>query len=250
MSNVLETKSLCKVYGKGPTSFYALKDVSLSVKNGEFVAIMGASGSGKSTLLHMLSGLDRPSSGEVLIESQVLNNLTDSETTRVRREKVGFIFQSYNLIPVLSAQENVTIPLLLAGYKKKDLQEKAAKLLNLVGLGDRLTHRPSELSGGQQQRVAIARALISAPKIIMADEPTGSLDSKTSQEILILLRNFCNQFSQSFVVVTHDVKVASYAHRVIFMQDGKFVHELDLTLSTNPNQDISNTWQQIEEVIA
>ncbi|MBA4496124.1 ABC transporter ATP-binding protein [Paenactinomyces guangxiensis] len=239
---ILQTKHLVKEYGTGDTRFYALNDVNLQIGAGEFVVIMGQSGSGKSTLLNMLSGLDRPTSGEIILDGIHLNRLNDAERTLVRREKIGFIFQFFNLIPVLNVLENVTLPLRLGGEKNKKWERRAKELLAIVGLSDKLTSRPAELSGGQQQRVAIARALLSRPALIMADEPTGSLDSKTSKDVLELLKSCCSQFNQTIVLVTHDAQVASFAERVLFMKDGRLADELFI----HPDESLRS--QQIAEI--
>lgn len=214
-----------KVYGEGDTRVTALKDVSIEFHKGEFVAIMGPSGSGKSTLLHCSAGLDKLSKGTAEIDGQVLSKLTDRNLTKVRRDKVGFIFQSFNLLPTLNAQENILLPQAIAGsgYDKQWFEELVATL----GLSDRLKHTPSELSGGQQQRVAAARALSSKPEIIFADEPSGNLDSKSGTELLKFLRKATTEFGQAIVMVTHDPKAAAYADRVIFLADGKIVDKLE-----------------------
>lgn len=224
MNTVLDINHVSKIYGEESNKFYALKDVSVRIKEGEFLAIMGTSGSGKSTLLNMMSGLDKPSTGEVILNNQKLNSLNDADLTTLRRDNIGFIFQFFNLIPVLTALENVTLPVDLAG--KKNMKDKAEELLKLLGISQLKNSYPSQMSGGQQQRIAIARALITEPKIILADEPTGSLDSKTGKEILNILRHFCDHLNHSLVMVTHDATVASYAHRVIFLQDGIIQDEI------------------------
>ena len=198
----------------------------MTVREGEFLAIMGTSGSGKSTLLNMMSGLDKPTTGEVILDNQKVNDLNDSALTTLRRDSIGFIFQFFNLIPVLTALENVTLPIDLAGKRKTETKGK--EILNLLGISQLKDSYPSQMSGGQQQRVAIARALVTEPKIILADEPTGSLDSKTGKEILNILKHFCDNLNHSLVMVTHDANVASYAHRVIFLQDGVIQDELIL----------------------
>jgi putative ABC transport system ATP-binding protein len=242
MSAILETKFLNKIYGKGNNKFYALRDVNLKVNKGEFVAVMGTSGSGKSTLLHMLSGLDRSTSGEVFLDGISLTSASEAELTKLRGEKIGFIFQFFNLIPVLTAEENVSLPLFILGKYDDQARKKAVDLLNLLGIGRLASSRPSDMSGGQQQRVAIARALITEPKMILADEPTGNLDSRTSKEILDILRHFCDEMNHTIVMVTHDAKVASYAHRIIFMEDGKLIDELNLK---NSSQSVS---QRVVEI--
>ena len=218
------TVQASKIYGSGDTAVRALDDVTVSFQRGQFSAIMGPSGSGKSTLMHCLAGLDRLSSGHVMIGDTNLSDLSDKELTLLRRKQVGFVFQAFNLIPTLTARENITLPLDL-GRTKPDtgfLDE----VIQAVGLGDRLSHKPSELSGGQQQRVAVARALASRPDVIFADEPTGNLDSQTGAEILDFMRRAVDEFGQTIVMVTHDAVAAAYADRVLFLADGKIVSEL------------------------
>ena len=214
-----------KVYGEGDTQVVALDDVTVDFRSGEFTAIMGPSGSGKSTLMHCVAGLDSLSGGRVLIGDTDLTTLDDKRLTLLRREKVGFVFQSFNLIPTLTALENITLPLSLAGTRPDDAWLE--RVVKTVGLGDRLGHRPSELSGGQQQRVAVARALASQPEIIFADEPTGNLDSRSGSEILSFMRNAVRELGQTIVMVTHDPVAASYASRVVFLADGRVVDEMD-----------------------
>lgn len=233
---VLSVTNVSKVYGKDKTAVKALDNIHLDVHKGEFLAVMGTSGSGKSTLLNIISGLDRPTAGEVSIKGKNIIKYPDRELTTLRREQIGFIFQFFNLIPVLSAIENVTLPALLSGIRPSDIQDKAKELLEIMGIGALAHSKPSELSGGQQQRVAIARALINDPEFILADEPTGSLDSKTSKEVMTILQKFCTEMNHTLVLVTHDARVASYADRVIFMQDGRIANRLDLqssSLTTN-----------------
>jgi len=210
----------------GEVSVNALDAVDFKVEKGEFVAIMGPSGSGKSTLLHLLGGLDSSSAGEVTLAGKPLSQLNDNDVTLVRRRNVGFIFQFYNLVPTLTAEENIALPLLIDGKKIEDSQAQLADLLNLVGLADRKHHKPDQLSGGQQQRVAIARALVTDPAIVLADEPTGNLDSKSGAAILELLRHTCDELGHTIVMVTHDAHAASYADRVVFLKDGRIVTEL------------------------
>ena len=222
---VVETVGLNKVYGEGSMAVRALRDVSLEFPSGEFAAIMGPSGSGKSTLLHILGALDKPTAGQVIVGGTALSGLSDRKLTLLRRERMGFVFQFYNLIPTLSAEENVLLPALIAGERAKEYSERLNELLDLVGLLGRRTHRPDELSGGEQQRVAIARALIRNPDIILADEPTGNLDSKTGSGVLELLRESAARYEQTIVMVTHDPRAASWADRVIFLADGRVVDE-------------------------
>ncbi len=223
---VLEAKLIKKQYQMGEVTVSALGGVNLVVTKGEFVAIMGPSGSGKSTLLHLLGGLDGPSDGEITLAGQPLSKLSDNEITVVRRRKVGFIFQFYNLLPTLTAEENVGLPLLIDGQNLDKHKEKIGNLLNLVGLGDRKHHKPDQLSGGQQQRVAIARAFVNDPEIVLADEPTGNLDSKSGTAILELLRKTSDELNATIAMVTHDPRAASFADRVVFLKDGHIVREL------------------------
>jgi putative ABC transport system ATP-binding protein len=204
----------------------ALDGVNFKVEKGEYVAIMGPSGSGKSTLLHLLGGLDSATSGEVLLGGEPLSQMSDDQIARVRRQKVGFIFQFYNLLPTLTAAENVALPLLIDGKLLPSVRPQVNALLELVNLSDRADHRPDQLSGGQQQRVAVARAFVNQPEIVLADEPTGNLDSRAGTAILELLRRICQEMGATIVMVTHDARAASYADRVIFLKDGKVIHHL------------------------
>ena len=219
--SILETKDLRKIYGSGDTEVRALDGVNLSVEHGEFLAIVGTSGSGKSTLLHMLGGLDRPTSGSVTVDGKNIFELKDEALTIFRRRKIGFVFQSYNLVPVLNVYENIVLPIQLDGRK---VDEKfIAQIVKTLGLDGRLDALPNQLSGGQQQRVAIARALAAAPAIILADEPTGNLDSKTSQDVLSLLKVTSQKFSQTIVMITHNEEIAQLADRIIRIEDGRIV---------------------------
>jgi putative ABC transport system ATP-binding protein len=215
---------LTKTYGEGDATVRALDDVSVEFERARFSAIMGPSGSGKSTLLHCMAGLDKPTSGQVLIGDVDLTTLSEKDLTLLRRKSVGFVFQAYNLVPTLTASENITLPLDIAGVEP----DKAwfDEVVDTVGIRDRLSHRPSELSGGQQQRVAGARALLSRPEIVFADEPTGNLDSKASQEILTFLRSAVKDHGQTIVMVTHDASAASFADRIVFLGDGRVVDEM------------------------
>jgi putative ABC transport system ATP-binding protein len=213
-----------KTYGTGDAAVVALDSVSVALNAGEFTAIMGPSGSGKSTLLHMLAGLDRPSSGEVYLGDTEITSLNDRQLTLLRRDQIGFIFQSFNLLPTLTAAENIVLPMRIAGRKPDELWVES--IVETVGLRDRLDHRPSELSGGQQQRVAAARALASRPQVVFADEPTGALDSRSGAELLGFLQNAVKDFGQTVVMVTHDPGAASYADRVLFLADGHVVDEM------------------------
>ena len=216
---ILEVKNLSKVYGKGETMVKALDNVSFSVEQGEFVAIIGPSGSGKSTLLHILGGVDTPTNGSVIINNTDISTLNETALAIFRRRQIGLIYQFYNLIPILTVEENITLPLLLDGRKPdKRLIES---LVNRLGLSKRLTHLPNQLSGGQQQRVSIGRALVNNPALMLADEPTGNLDSENSKEIISLLRQFNKEYNQTVIIITHDEKIANSADRVITIEDGK-----------------------------
>ncbi len=220
---VVRVENLNKSYGKGNTKVEALKDVSLSIRQGEFIAIVGASGSGKSTLLHLLGGVDKPTLGKVLIDGIDIYSLSEKELAIFRRRKVGFIFQFYNLVPVLTAEENMALPLLLD--QKNINREHFDELVNILGLRERLHHLPNQLSGGQQQRVSIGRALAYSPSIVLADEPTGNLDSKNSKEIIDLLKISVKKYNQTLILVTHDLSIAAQADRVIALEDGNIVKD-------------------------
>jgi putative ABC transport system ATP-binding protein len=223
-ASAARAEGLSKFYGSGDAAVAALDDVSVAVGAGQFTAIMGPSGSGKSTLLHMLAGLDRPTSGEVYLGDTEITSLNDKALTLLRRDRIGFIFQSFNLLPTMTAAENIVLPMRIAGRKPDE--HWVASIVETVGLTGRLSHRPSELSGGQQQRVAAARALASKPQIVFADEPTGALDSKSGAELLAFLRKAVTELGQTVVMVTHDPTAASYADRVIFLADGHIVDEM------------------------
>jgi len=233
---ILESTRLSKRYKLGDHLLDALVNIDLTVSQGVFLAIMGPSGSGKSTLLHLLGGLDQPTTGEIRIAGLQLSNLNDNEATLARRHNVGFIFQSFNLLPMLTAEENIQLPLIFDGQNSKETQERIDRLLDLVGLSDRRNHKPSQLSGGEQQRVAIARALVTQPAIILADEPTGNLDSKNSSAIMELLRRSRDELQQTIIMVTHDPRAATYADRVIFLRDGQIQSEVNF-----------ETQQEVEE---
>ena len=218
---ILKTENLKKTYGTGEAKVEALRGVNLSVNKGEFLSIVGTSGSGKSTLLHMLGGLDRPSSGKVIIDGKDIFSLKDEELTIFRRRKIGFVFQAFNLVPVMSVYENIVLPIELDGEKPN--QELVNEIINTLGLSEKLKAYPSQLSGGQQQRVAIARALASAPAIILADEPTGNLDSKTTQDVMGLLKVTSQKFAQTIVMITHNDEIAQLADRSIRIEDGMIV---------------------------
>jgi putative ABC transport system ATP-binding protein len=220
----VSAREVARHYGAGETAVHALRGVDLDVESNHLTAVMGPSGSGKSTLMHILAGLDKPSAGAVAVAGIDLGELDDTELTKLRRDHIGFIFQFFNLLPMLTAAENIALPLKLAGERPDP--EWFDELVEKVGLGDRLTHRPSELSGGQQQRVAVARALVSRPSVMFADEPTGNLDSTTSGEILALLRDCVDSLGQTTVMVTHDANAAAIADRVLFLADGNIVHDL------------------------
>jgi putative ABC transport system ATP-binding protein len=221
---VVQASEITRVYGEGDTAVHALNGCSVDVVSGELTAVMGPSGSGKSTMMHILAGLDRPTSGSVSIAGTDITKLGDNELTKLRRKHIGFIFQFFNLLPMLNAEENIRLPLELAGNKIDEAWVE--EVIKRTGLDDRRTHRPSELSGGQQQRVAIARALATRPTVIFADEPTGNLDSRSGAEVLGFLRDSVRRFGQTIVMVTHDPNAASYADRVIFLADGSVVDEL------------------------
>jgi putative ABC transport system ATP-binding protein len=222
-SAIVSCSDLSRVYGEGEAAVHALRGVTLEFPPGQFTAIMGPSGSGKSTLMHLLAGLDKPSGGTVVVDGNEISTLNDRSLTNLRRDRLGFVFQSFNLVPVLTAGENILLPLTLAGSKPD--REWLGRLIESVGLGDRLTHRPSELSGGQQQRVAVARALVHRPAVVFADEPTGNLDTHASEEVLGLLRNAVDDLGQTVVMVTHDAQAASVADRIVVLRDGQVVHD-------------------------
>lgn len=216
--SILQTENLTKIYGDGENAVHALRGINLAVEKGEFTAIVGTSGSGKSTLLHMLGGLDRPTTGKVMVDGKDIFSLSEEQLTIFRRRKIGFVFQSYNLVPVLNLYENIVLPLELDG--KKIDREYIDQIAETLGLKDRLEALPNQLSGGQQQRVAIARALAGTPSIILADEPTGNLDSKTSQDVLSLLKVTSEKFGQTIVMITHNEEIAQMADRIIHIEDG------------------------------
>ena len=228
-SDVVAARALSRRYGEGDAAVDALRGVDLVVGPAKLTAVMGPSGSGKSTLMHLLAGLDQPTKGEVFIEGTSVTSLNDTELTKLRRRHIGFIFQFFNLLPMLTAEENVVLPLTIAGEKPED--DWLSSLLTTVGLEARRTHRPAELSGSQQQRVAIARALVSKPTVIFADEPTGNLDSKTSGEILELMRESVDSLEQTTVMVTHDPRAAAIADRILFLSDGSIVRDLPPVIS-------------------
>jgi putative ABC transport system ATP-binding protein len=243
-SAAVRTVSLWKTYGSGATQVDALADVSVEFSRGRFTAIMGPSGSGKSTLLHCVAGLDRPTQGQAFLGDVELTRLPEKQLTQLRRDRIGFVFQAFNLVPTLTALENITLPLDLAG-RKPDL-DWLSTVIDTIGLTDRLSHKPSELSGGQQQRVACARALVSRPDVVFADEPTGNLDSRSSADVLGFLHRSVRDFGQTVVMVTHDPTAASYADRVLFLADGRLWSELlDPTAET-----VLDTMKQLDAAVA
>lgn len=245
---VLRTKNLHKRYHLGEVSINALSGIDFAVDSGEFVAIMGPSGSGKSTLLHLLGGLDTPSQGQILLSDQVFSELPDREMTITRRRRIGFVFQFFNLLPTLTAEENIRLPIMIDGLQPADYQDKIDSLLSLVGLEDRRDHKPDQLSGGEQQRVALARALVTEPEILLADEPTGNLDSKAGERVMYLLRRSADELGQTIIVVTHDPKAAAFADRVVFLRDGQQQQELDLISSQELPQRVREIMAVMEKL--
>ena len=233
--SLIQAENLTKVYGTGDTAVTALDHVKMSVNAGEFVAVMGPSGCGKSTLLHLLGGLDRPTDGNVSIDGQPLAKMSDNTITKLRRRKIGFVFQFFNLIPILSSVENATLPVLLDGVSSAKAKDKAREWLTKVGLGERMNNRPDQLSAGQQQRVAIARALITDPVLVLADEPTGNLDTKSADDIAALLQQVAKTWGRAVLMVTHDPRIAAYADRIIFLKDGTIVNETQLEAKRTDN---------------
>ena len=225
MENIIQATKLTKMYGEKETSVTALDNVDVQFNENEFTAIMGPSGSGKSTLLHCLAGLDRPTSGQIFLKDQDISTLNDKQLTKIRRDSFGFVFQAFNLIPTLTAEENITLPASIAG-KKPDM-DWVKKVVDTVDISDRLTHRPNELSGGQQQRVAAARAMATKPEVIFADEPSGNLDSKSSKELLVFMKSVVEELNQTIIMVTHDPYAASFANRVVMLKDGKIASDLE-----------------------
>jgi putative ABC transport system ATP-binding protein len=245
---ILETQALRKQYQLGEHTVHALAGVDFAVKKGEFVAIMGPSGSGKSTLMHLLGGLDKPSDGEVTLAGQRLSILNDNQATLVRRHNVGFVFQFFNLLPTLTMEENVALPFIIDGQDLRKYQTRIDTLLALVGLTDRRQHKPDQLSGGEQQRAAIARALVTEPAIVLADEPTGNLDSTTGMAIMELLRRSCDELGQTVVVVTHDPRAAAYADRAVFLRDGLVVGHVTCDGSNELSQRIRIIMEAMERL--
>jgi putative ABC transport system ATP-binding protein len=236
--NTVETRDLTKIYGSGDTAVTALDNINIHAAEGEFVAVMGPSGCGKSTLLHLLGGLDHPTRGVVIINGQDIAEMTDDALTELRRRQMGFVFQFFNLLPVLSAVENAALPIMLDGIKPDEAKAKATEWLARFGLADRLANRPDQLSGGQQQRVAVARALVSEPNLVLADEPTGNLDTRAGDEIAALLRDVSQKYGRTVVMVSHDPRIAAYADRIIFLKDGKVIDETVLERKDGKNAEM------------
>jgi putative ABC transport system ATP-binding protein len=244
---LIEAVNLTKIYGCGDTAVTALDHVHLKIEAGQFTAVMGPSGCGKSTLLNLLGALDRPSDGQVMIAGKPMEELSDDALAEMRRRKIGFVFQFYNLIPVLTALENAALPLTLDGAPEDQAHQKAVEWLQKVGLGSRMNNQPSQLSGGQQQRVAVARALVAEPELILADEPTGNLDSRSADEIAALLRQVANEWGRAVLMVTHDAHVASYADRILFLKDGAVLFDENRPESEAPGstQWVTSLVQQV-----
>jgi len=246
---IVETRDLTMVYGKGETAVKALDRVNLRLEPGEFVAVMGPSGCGKSTLLHLVGGLDRPTSGTVLVDGEDLAALEDNRLAELRRRKIGFVFQFFNLVPVLRATENAALPLILDGVRPAEAEARAAEWLRRVGLGDRLAKRPHELSAGQQQRVAIARALATEPTLVLADEPTGNLDSRASDDIVGLLRQVSDEWGRAVLMVTHDPRMAAHADRIVFLKDGSIVDETRLGPAGSDDEQARRVRERMEGLV-
>lgn len=220
MENIIVCKNLKKIYTMGKEHVDALRGINIEIKEGEFCALLGKSGSGKSTLLNMMAGLEKPTEGEIILKDNPLHSLNEIQITNIRKKHVGFIFQSYNLLPTHTALENIMLPLVFNNISHKERIKKATTMLNAVGLGDRMNHLPNQMSGGQQQRVSIARAFVNNPEIVFADEPTGNLDSKTTEEVMDLMLRMVDKNKQTFIMVTHDSETSGYAHKIIHMKDG------------------------------
>lgn len=220
MEDLIQLNNVKKVYKMGDEKIIALNNISLSINKEEFICLLGTSGSGKSTLLNMMAGLEKPTKGEIIISNQHLEKMNEKELAKFRQLNIGFVFQSYNLIPTLSAIENVSLGLTFRGVPRKKRDKMAKEMLEAVGLGNRLNHKPSEMSGGQQQRVSIARAFVGKPKIVFADEPTGNLDTKTTMEVMELITSIAKKNKQTLIIVTHDVEISSFTHRVVYIRDG------------------------------
>lgn len=247
METIIQCKDLVKVYTMGSEKVHALNGIDLEVKRGEFIALLGKSGSGKSTLLNMLAGLEKPTSGEVMINEHHLEKLSETKITNIRKKHVGFIFQSYNLLPTHTALENVMLPLVFNGMKKKKRVARAKEMLELVGLGDRIHHKPSEMSGGQQQRVSIARAFVNNPEIVFADEPTGNLDTNTTEEVMELMLRLIKENNQTFIMVTHDPETSEYANKVVHMKDGIIEQIIHRENEKHEEHNMSNEKQEKDE---
>lgn len=245
---VINATNLHKYYQLGEYQIKALNGVNFQVEAGAFVAIMGPSGSGKSTLLHLLGGLDSATDGKVTLTGEAFSELPDQEITLRRRRNIGFVFQFFNLLPTMTAEENIQLPILIDGQKPEDYQARVDQLLDLVGLNDRRDHKPDQLSGGEQQRVAIARALVTQPTILLADEPTGNLDTKTGKVIMSLLRRSCDELGQTIIVVTHDPRAAAYADRVVFLRDGREQETLTFANSENLTDRIRIIMSKMEKM--
>ena len=220
LEELIVLKNLRKVYKMGDEKIVALDDISLAIEKEEFVCLLGTSGSGKSTLLNMMAGLEKPTKGEIIIDNKHIEKMNEKQLAKFRQKNIGFVFQSYSLIPTLSAIENVSLSLIFQGIPKKKRDKMAKEMLNNVGLGDRLHHKPSEMSGGQQQRVSIARAFVNKPKIVFADEPTGNLDTKTTMEVMELITKMAEENKQTLIIVTHDVEISEFVHRIVYIRDG------------------------------
>ena len=246
---IIRIRGLRKDFQLGDQWVHALKSVDLDIPNGQFIAIMGPSGSGKSTLLYMLGGLDRPNEGEIVVAGNPLDSMNGDELATFRRETIGFIFQAFHLVPTLTALENVALPGVFAGTDRDLRESRALRILTALGMEERIDHRPNQLSGGQQQRVAIARALFNDPPIIMADEPTGALDSKTGQTVMRMLRYLCRQQGKTIIVVTHDPNVASYADRMISLKDGDIIEDRMIPSKRHAPQPKVNGWGAVEETV-
>jgi putative ABC transport system ATP-binding protein len=234
--SIVRVDNLSKTYGSAASATTVLKGVNLTIEEGEFVAIMGPSGSGKSTLMHLIGGLDKPSDGSVWLNNAEIGHLKDKELSRLRRRQIGFVFQFYNLVPVLTARENVAMPLILDGVRRRDALERADEMLTSVGLKTQAAQRPTEMSGGQQQRVSIARALVTNPLLILGDEPTGALDTRTGEEIVRLLRDSVKKMGRTVIIVTHDARVAAYAQRIITIKDGEVIDDNRMSQDAVSNQ--------------
>ncbi len=245
--SVVRVENLTKIYGTGDNQIHALRGINLSIEQGDFVAIMGPSGSGKSTLLHLIGGLDQPTSGSIWLGDTDISTLNDKALSRLRRQKIGFIFQFFNLMPTLTARENVALPLILDRVGRKTAFERADDELKTLGIADRANHRPSRLSGGQQQRVSIARAMIIKPMLLLGDEPTGALDTRTGTEVAELLRKVASEWHHTVIIVTHNPRIAAYADRIVYLKDGTIVDDNQLD---EKQPSVSEIHQQLNRVVA